>query len=182
MSHIKGSRYAAVAVAVVCLLAGCSKEDSGVEQFESPQVASLRSDGPKQSAPADVNDQRPLVPLDATDEEHEAMWKPFAACVLEKGGPGYEDPRAVYRNGAKGKEVRKACQAMEPETYEARQLRKDVSAFEDNQRQWYQCAKKAGYKLTAPQDHYQFGITEVGPNGDFSSPKMEACRKEAFKD
>jgi hypothetical protein len=83
---------------------------------------------------------------------------------------------------AKAKKVEATCHPKEPETYEERQKRTDVSAFRDNQRQWFQCAKKAGYKLTTPDENGEFGITEVGPNGDFASPKMESCRKEAFRE
>jgi hypothetical protein len=169
-------------MAVVCLLAGCSDDQPAVRQFESPQVATLRSEGLKASAPTDADDQRPLVPFDATDEEIEAFRKVWADCVRKEGGPGYEDRRAAWGKGERDKAVRAACLAKEPESFEERQLRTDVAAYEDNQRQWYQCAQKAGYKLTPPQEHGEFGITEVGPNGDFASPRMEACRKDAFRD
>jgi hypothetical protein len=61
--------------------------------------------------------------------------------------------------------------------------RTDISAYKDNQYEWYQCAKRAGYKVTAPDPETgQFGLAEVGENGDFGSPTMAACRRQAFTD
>ena len=181
MSHINGSRLAGTVIAVACLLGGCSGGSSTAGKSARSQVASLPVDGPKTVAPIDANDQRPLLPVDATAADREALQKVWGNCVTKQGGPGYTNPKKVLmRNDAKAKAVREACLSKEPETFEERQKRTDISAFVDNQRQWYRCAKKAGYKLTALQEDGEFGITEIGPNGDFQSAKMEACRKEAF--
>ena len=180
---IRHRHVAAVALVAACLLGGCSEKPSGTEKNADPQVASLQSASPKSEATKDVNDERPLLALDATDEDLEALRKPWGKCVREQGGPGYENPRQVNATrSAKNSAILKACLSKEPETFEERQKRQNLSEFRDNQRQWYKCAQKAGYKLTAPDENGEFGLTAVGPNGDARSPKMEACRKEAFKD
>ena len=96
---------------------------------------------------------------------------------------GVAADRAIYREkSVKNREIREKCASKEPETYEERQKRHDLPAFKDNQREWYKCAEKAGYDLTAPDENGEFGLAKVGPNGDAASPKMEACRKQAFTD
>ncbi|WP_212999897.1 hypothetical protein [Winogradskya consettensis] len=172
-----------VLAAAAGLLGGCSGSTSD-SSTGSPKVATLQSADVAASPSTSVDDQRPLVRLDASDEEREDSIKLWAACVFKLGGPGYEDPRSLiwHRGEAKAEKIRVACQSKEPETYEQRQQRTDIAAFRDNQREWYKCAKEAGYKLTPPEEDGQFGLTEVGPNGDFGSAKMEDCRKEAFKE
>ena len=93
--------------------------------------------------------------------------------LIGKGGISADDP--------KGKAALKTCLPKQPESFEEHQLRTDVTAFQDNQREWYRCAQAAGYKLTAPDPETgQFGLTEIGPNGDADSEKMQACRRQAF--
>lgn len=184
MRPITLTRYVLPALAVAGLLGGCS--GGGSEEADFPRVVSLKSGGPAPSASSAADDQRPLIPLDATDEEREAFGKAWMDCIRKEGGPGYEEPKMIFQyehdKDPKAKRVRAACLPKEPETYEERQKRTDVAAFRDNQRQWQECARKAGYKLTTPDENGEFGITEIGPNGDFQSPKMENCRKAAFKD
>ena len=86
------------------------------------------------------------------------------------------------KNDPEAAKIRAACLPLEPESYEQRQKRTDVAAFRDNQRQWHQCAKKAGYHLTEPDENGEFGLTEVGPDGDFGSAGIQDCRVAAFKD
>jgi len=184
MSQKPVSRRVVVALAVALSLSGCSGPRSG--ETDAPPVATLESAAPAAPSSAAGEDARPLVRLDATDEERNAATKVWMDCVRDEGGAGYEEPKLLFKylseGDAKAKKVEATCHSKEPETYEERQKRTDVSAFRDNQRQWIQCAKKAGYKLTTPDENGQFGITEIGPNGDFGSPKMEACRKEAFRE
>ncbi|MFG1608196.1 hypothetical protein [Actinoplanes sp. NPDC049265] len=173
-------RHAVAALAVAGLLGGCSGSD---EDF--PRVASLRTSPPPASTAATGEDQRPLVPVDATNDERERLQNVWMDCVAKTFGPGYENSKIVdnlaYKGNAKAKKVLAVCAKKRPESYEERQKRTDISAFRDNQRQWYQCAQKAGYKLTAPNEDGEFGLTEIGPNGDFESPRIEACRVEAFR-
>jgi hypothetical protein len=181
MHRLRSRPYAVAAVAVAFLAGGCSAKPA-----DAPKVASLRSEAPAASkATASVDDQRPLVRLDATDEERAALAKVWTDCITKTGGPGYEEPKMIFKylseGDAKAKRVQAACATKNPETYEERQKRTDIAAFRDNQRQWYECAKEAGYHLTQPDENGEFGLTEIGPQGDFESPKMEACRKEAFR-
>jgi len=159
------ARHAVAALAIAGLLGGCSAAEA-----DFPRVASIKSPELSASQPAVAgDDQRPLIPLDATTEERDALRNRWRDCLRDKGDPGSEHAT-----------VRAACRPVEPETYEERQKRTDVSAFRDNQRQWYRCAEKAGYRLTKADENGEFGLEEVGPDGDFQSPKMEKCRKEAF--
>lgn len=181
ISHL--SRLAVPALAIVCLLGGCSTAEEKTDQRAgSPQVASLRSPDAPASSRGAPDDERPLVPLDATSEDREALWKVWGDCIMKEGD--FDNPKDIFlpenRKDPKTAEVRKTCLPKEPETYEERQKRTDIAAFRDNQREWYKCAQQAGYKLTSADENGEFGITEVGPNGDFGSPTMEACRKEAF--
>ncbi|MEU7982602.1 hypothetical protein AB0B63_29225 [Micromonospora sp. NPDC049081] len=189
MFSVQARRFAVPVLVVGCLLSGCStaRTDDRADgpRADSSRVASLQSPDPASSSPAgSVEDQRPLIPLDATNDEIEALRAVWGKCVAKVGGPGYEDGRSVIwkesQKDPRAKEVRAACRSKEPEFFDERLKRTDNAAFRDNQRQWYQCAKKAGYRLTEPDEDGEFGITEVGPNGDFQSPRMTACRREAF--
>jgi len=184
MTYFTRHRYAVVAVAAtVCLLAGCSEKSSTANSTGTPQVASLQTSSAKAEPAGSVDDQRPLVPLDETNEDLENLRKAWGACVTAEGGPAYKNPRWVLANrSAKNDAILKKCRALEPETVEERQSRQDRPAFLDNQRQFYLCAKKAGYSLTTPDENGRFGLTKVGPNGDAQSPKIEACRIAAFAD
>jgi hypothetical protein len=184
MHRMTVARFAGAALAVTFLMGGCS---AGAKKDQPPDVASLETSGPAAASPsAAVDDQRPLMALDATDEERERLVKVWTDCVTKTGGPGYEEPKMIYKylseGNAKAKRVEAACATKMPESYEERQKRHDVAAFRDNQRQWYACAKKEGYKLTEPSEDGEFGLTEIGPQGDFASPKIEACRLEAFRE
>jgi hypothetical protein len=188
MPQFRSLRYAVPLLAAVVLLGGCSGSPSD-DRAGGAKVATLQSSAPRTSPSAARDDERPLVPLDASDADREALTAVWAACVSKEGGPAYRNPKAVFteerspdpKKKAKAKAVQAACLAKYPETYEERVKRTDIAAFRDAQRRWYQCAGRAGYKLTEPDENGEFGITEVGPNGDFASPKMEACRKAAFQ-
>ncbi|MFG1608654.1 hypothetical protein [Actinoplanes sp. NPDC049265] len=180
MSHqMRLSRYA---LGLVILLAGCSGPDA-----EPPRVASLRTPAPS-SAPATAAGERPVYPIGATDKEREAISEPWVACLVAEGGPKWKnDAGPLLQKGVRpadypeGKKVLEACLDKQPEAYDDHQKRTDPASFTDNQREWYECAKGAGYKLTSPDpDTGEFGLTEVGPNGDAGSPKFLACKKKAF--
>ncbi|MFC7535386.1 hypothetical protein [Actinoplanes sp. GCM10030250] len=183
MPFMNEGRFVVSTLAVVCLLGGCSGAEDD-KRAGSPSVASLQSPDTQASSPSAPDDQRPLLALDVTDEERDALWKVWGECIKKEGGPGYEEPKLVYlyekQKDPKAQKVRAACLSKEPEKFEERQLRTDVSAFRDNQREFYKCAKEAGYQLTAPDEDGQFGLTEVGPLGDWGSDKMQDCRKAAF--
>ncbi|MEV7624573.1 hypothetical protein [Actinoplanes sp. NPDC089786] len=176
-------RLSRCAAGLVLLLAGCSGTDT-----EPPKVASLRTSAAPSSAPAAAAGQRPVYPVDATDDERRAVSEPWVACLVAKGGPKWKrDADALLLKGVtpaddpEGKDVLEACLAKQPEAYDDHQKRTDPATFKDNQRAWYRCAQDAGYKLTAPDpDTAEFGLTEIGPNGDAGSPKMQECKRKAF--
>jgi hypothetical protein len=179
-----GRRWLALAAASLCLLAGCS-DDPGKDEAPVASLGSAGAPAAPSAAAGDVNDQRPLVRLDATDEEKARLVDEWAECLTKEGGPGFRDPgtgdfkRALL--DSKSKPALAACAAKEPEDYDARQARTNPSAYRDNNREWYQCAKEQGYRLTAPDpDTAEFGLTEIGPNGDFDSPKINQCKRQAF--
>src|SRR5690242_16194868 len=88
------------------LLAGCSKSAEPATGGTGPQVASLQTAAPQTTVAQNVDDQRPLVRLDASEAEVEALWKVWGDCILEAGGPGYEDPRAIYwKKSAKNRQI-----------------------------------------------------------------------------
>jgi hypothetical protein len=181
------TRLAIVTASLVLLLTGCS---SGSDAKEAPQVATLQSAPAPSGGPA--GDQRPVYPIDATDEQVKAMAKPWTDCLRKEGAKQVEDAVMLVQKGGTAKDLGrigseedaaawKACESRQPESLEQHQLRTNPTEFKDNQREWYRCAQAAGYKLTAPDpDTGQFGITEVGPNGDFGSEKMQECRRQAF--
>jgi hypothetical protein len=180
MSHpMRLSRYA---LGLLIVLGGCSGPDA-----EPPRVASLQTPAPS-SAPATAAGERPVYPIGATDEERKAISEPWVACLVAEGGPKWKtDAALVLQKGMgpddypEGKKALQACLDKQPEAYDDHQKRTDLATFKDNQREWYECAKQAGYKLTAADpDTGEFGLTEVGPNGDAGSPKFLDCKRKAF--
>ncbi|AGL21549.1 hypothetical protein [Actinoplanes sp. N902-109] len=185
MSYRK--RFAVVTVSLAFLLTGCS---AGSAEQDAPQVATLQSEAATASAPAD--DQRPVYPIDATDDQIVSIAKPWADCLKKEGAKKPDEAVMLIQKGGDVEDLGrigsesdaaawKACASQQPESAEQHQLRTNPTEFQDNQREWYRCAQAAGYKLTAPDPQTgQFGITEVGPNGDFGSEKMQECRRQAF--
>ncbi|MCA2218748.1 hypothetical protein [Jidongwangia harbinensis] len=186
MSGITWVRRAVVLLAVWCLAAGCTGAQPG-KDGGGQRVASLTTGAPQTRPSDDPEDRRPLVRIDRTEAEVENLWAVWGSCAREKGGPRFDDmemARKIYREGdAEAEAVRTACLAKEPELFEDRQKRTDPTAYKDNQREWYECARKAGYQVTiADPETGEFGLSEIGPNGDFRSPGIEACRRKAFQD
>ena len=159
----------AVTAVALSLMTGCS--DSGGDSA-APKVATLASaDAPAPAASADVNDQRPLVRLDATDEDREAMYKTWAGCLVKEGGPKYKNYRFYAKgdvpNDPSAKAVLTACLSLQPEEFVDRFQRQDISGFKDANRRMYKCAQEKGYKLTAHDPETgQFGLTESTSLGD----------------
>jgi hypothetical protein len=176
-----------VAAAVVLLVGGCSGQGG---QAQSPPVASLAS----AAAPAGkgtAGDERPVLPLEENADDFEAAAQPWIRCLVAEGGPAYQEQWKLYARGdinrshpGKGRKgLYDKCLSKMPETFEAHQRRTDPVTYRENQREWYQCAKAAGYQLTTPDPETgEFGLTAVGPQGDFGSPANQACRRQAFTD
>ncbi len=182
---LSGNRWIALlAVSSACLLGGCSGGDTN----EAPVATLASGKAPQSAAATNVDDQRPLVRLDATDDEKDRLYGVWERCLAANYGPGFPGMKevsvaAMKEQDAKAMSVTKACRAQEPEEETARLRRTDLTEFKDNQREFYKCAEDAGYKLTPPDPETgEFGLTEIGPNGDFGSPKILACQREAFAD
>lgn len=186
MSYRK--RFVVATAALTFLLTGCSS-DSDVQ--EAPPVATLQSEAA--TAAASGGEQRPVYPIDATDDQIAAIVKPWTDCLRKEGVTKPEDAVSLLVQkevtiqdlGGDGSEAEvaawKACESRQPESAEQHQLRTNPTEYKDNQREMYRCAQAAGYKLTAPDPQTgQFGLTEVGPNGDVNSEKMQECRRQAF--
>src|SRR5690349_14355697 len=96
MSHtfLTMVRFAVPALVVGCLLAGCSAAPTD-DRVDGSRVASVQSPTTGATGRADVEDRRPLIPLDATNDEIEALRAAWGRCVAKEGGPGYEDGRSV---------------------------------------------------------------------------------------
>ncbi|KUL32599.1 hypothetical protein ADL15_18940 [Actinoplanes awajinensis subsp. mycoplanecinus] len=181
-------RYVAATISLAVLLTGCS---SGSGAKDAPPVATLQS-GAAPSGASD-SDQRPVYPIDATADQIAAIVKPWTDC-LKKEGVKKPDVAVllVVQKGVTGEHPEdigseadvaawKACESRQPESAEQHLLRTNPAELKDNQREMYRCAQAAGYKLTAPDPQTgQFGLTEIGPNGDFNSEKMQECRRQAF--
>ena len=168
------------ALALVLLLGACSSADP-----EPPEVASLATSEASAGPSSPRADRRPVVPLDATDEDVALITRPWEKCLVKEGGAKYKGqaPAMLVKGVEEDDPAIAACSTLQPETFEDHLERTDLTAFKDNQREWYQCAKREGYKLSAPDpESGQFGLTEIGPNGDAGSPKMEECRRQAFAD
>jgi len=165
-----------LAIVMVALLAGCSSATA-----ETPPAAPA-------SAPA--GDQRPVFRFDATEDEKKAMAKPWVDCLVKNAGRKYQDKAeeligkgGVTADDPKGEAALRTCLPQQPEAFDEHQRRTDLTAFRDNQREWYKCARAAGYQLTAPDpDTGQFGLSRIGPNGDFDSPAIQECKRKAFTD
>jgi hypothetical protein len=183
MSH--RARLAIVVAGLAGLLAGCSGGDT-----DTPPVATLQSQAAPVTASSQSTDQRPVFPFDATPADREAMARPWVECMVKNAGPKYakSGEELIMKGGiladdAKGKAALKTCLPKQPEAFDEHQRRTDLAGYRDNQREWYQCAQAAGYKLTPPDpDTGQFGLTEIGPNGDAGSPAFQECMRKALTD
>ena len=183
------THYAIVAsgLAFAFALTGCSSGTGGGGDKDTPSVATLQSGAASAAATAD---QRPIYPADASYEQIGAMARPWLDCLKKEGVKKPEGALGWLQKGGGVQHlegtgvsitVYKVCEPKQPESSEDHLLRTDPTEFKDNQREWYRCAQAAGYKLTAPDPETgEFGITEVGPNGDFGSEKMTECRRKAF--
>jgi hypothetical protein len=166
---------------LLLLPAGCS---AAGKDADAPGVASLRSAAPAGSSAAGAQGERPVVPIDATDDEIEAIGRPWLACLLKEGGSKYRTWTTVssLKKGVDETDpVMKTCLPKFPETVQSHLERTDMSAYRDNEREFYQCAEREGYKLNDPDPVTgEFGLAEIGPDGDAGSPKFLKCERDAF--
>ncbi|BEL05896.1 hypothetical protein Q0Z83_040870 [Actinoplanes sichuanensis] len=177
---------ASLFTALVLLSAGCSADtESG------SRVATLQTGPSTTAAPSDTAAaaDRPVIPADATAAEIQAMARVWEDCLVDNGGPSYRGQATLMlQKGitmadveANQKETFEACESKHPEAFEDNQKRADPAEFKDNMREWYQCAKDAGYDVRIEnRDTNEFGLGKIGPLGDAGSEKMMQCKKEAF--
>ena len=168
----------------VCLFAsGCSSPPEAAP----PRIATLRSaDAVPASAKADPEDLRPLIRIDTSPAEQDRLFQVYFGCLTDAYGTtdAYTKKWAVEREMAKDPkwlDAKAACHPKEPEDWQERLKRGDLVAFKANQYDFYKCAKAKGYKLTAMDDETgEFGLTEIGPNGDWDSDGIKNCERQAF--
>jgi hypothetical protein len=191
----RGRRWAVVLAVTTVLITSCAGGQSNSGDAGEPSVASVArpagtgaagTGAATPTAAVNVDDQRPLVRVDATEEERTRLFKTWEKCLVKEGGDEYigQGKLIAAKGGLKPDTTdaaQVACAAQQPEDYEQREQRTDPSAFKEHNLQMYKCAKAKGYQLTAPEpDTGQFGLTAIGPQGDFGSPGMVACRNQAF--
>ena len=177
---------AALAAVSACLLTGCSggqADTDGASVASIPELSATSKAAGKVAA--EVNDQRPVVRMDATQEEKARLFGEWVKCLVAEGGPEYNqtfDGKSMASAvGSETDAAHVACASKRPEEFVDRAKRTDLAGFKDDNYTMYKCAKAAGYKLTTPDPETgQFGLTSTKPNGDWGSPKMMACRDKAF--
>jgi hypothetical protein len=170
----------------VVFLVGCSGP-TPIDDAGETGVASVATASATASASAvAVDDRRPLIRFDTSEDEKTRLFQAWTHCLVTEGGSQWSEPKRVMNapgaaTDPKNTAVLAACRAHEPEDEDVREARTDPAAYREHNREWYRCAKAKGYALTTPDpDTGEFGLTRVGPNGDFGSAKITACKVKAF--
>ena len=134
MSYRK--RFAVAAAGLAFLLTGCAGEGG---EKDAPAVATLQS-GAAPSA-ASGGDQRPVYPIDATDDQVEAIAKPWTDCLRKQGAGNIDDAvLMLIQKGGNAEDLSRiglekdaaawrACESRQPESVEQHQLRTDPTGF-----------------------------------------------------
>jgi hypothetical protein len=185
LTNVRRLRWRLVVVVSACFLAsGCS---SAPAAGPTPRIATLRSpDAVPASASANPEDLRPLIRMDTSPAEQDRLLQVYFRCLTAAYGTTdpYTKKWAFEREIAKDPkwlDAKAACHPKEPEEWQERLKRGDLAAFKANQYDFYKCAKNKGYKLTAMDDETgEFGLTEIGPNGDWGSAGIRDCERQAF--
>jgi len=176
-------RWLAMLSTVCFVAAGCSSAPAAAP----PRTATLHSDGAvPASAEADPEDLRPLIRIDTSPAEHDRLFQVYFDCLTAAYGKTgeYTKKWAVDNEIAQDPKFARAkatCHAKQPEEWQERLKREDPADFKAKQYDFYKCAKDKGYRLTAMDDETgEFGLTEIGPNGDWGSPGIQDCERQAF--
>src|SRR5690349_18677160 len=188
------SRSAAVVVTAAVTLtiaAGCggaTKTESSPGGQGTTGVASIQKPSAAASAKA-VAAERPLIRLDASDEEVERVSDVFANCLLTNGLPeaavmkgGYTiDPANI--SDAWGPlsdkvraDLRKNCASKQPELARDRARRLDP-AYADHLEAFVKCLKDHGIK--AVLQNGELSSIDVMPSGS-KAHWMQDCEQEGF--
>jgi hypothetical protein len=179
-------------LSVLALLAGmtaaCSGDGGGTAAVE-PTVAAIAGTRPASTSSAasdDVDSRRPFIRHDASEQEKSALYAEWSECLKENGAKKSASQKEIMvqasrPQNAQAKKMAKACREKQPEAWDEREERTDPTLFKEHNLKMYRCAKAKGYKLTSPDEKTgQFGLTKITALGDFESPGILACQKEAF--
>jgi hypothetical protein len=173
---------------LIGMTAACSGNGGGSNASE-PTVAAIGGTGPASTTSAaagDVDSRRPLIRYDASESDKSALYAEWTTCLRQHGARSGASPKEVMVQASrpqntKARSMVKACREKQPETWEEREERTDPALFKEHNLKMYRCAQAKGYKLTSPDEKTgQFGLTKITSLGDFQSPGILACQKEAF--
>jgi hypothetical protein len=195
MSIIGFSRSRSAAVAVTAavsftLVAGCgaAKTDTSSGAQDTPGVASIQK--PSAAAPAKaVAAERPLIRLDASDEEIQRVSDVFANCLLTNGLPkpavmkgGYTiDPANISDvwgplSDKVRADLKKNCASKQPELARDRAKRLDP-AYADHMASFVKCLKDHDIKAVLRDG--ELSSIDVMPSGS-KAHWMQDCEQEGF--
>jgi hypothetical protein len=160
-------RLLALTVAVLAL-AACS--DSGSKAEDKPAVATLHSAGPKSTPSGNVEDQRPLVRLDASQEESMRLRVPWLECLRDGGVPGLDVGGRYWKpteeEGGPHNAVYKACRPKEPELEIQRLKRNNNGEYMDRYRAFLKCMRDAGVDVSPDGDGPNIKFNKKGDSFD----------------
>jgi len=196
MSIIGFSRSRSAAVVVTAavtltLAAGCSgatKTDSSPGAQGTTGVASIQQPSAAASAKA-VAAERPLIRLDASDEEIQRVSNVFANCLLNNGLP----KTAVMKGGSTidpanisdtwgllsdkvRADLKKNCASKQPELARDRAKRLDP-AYADHMKAFIKCLKD--HDIKAVLQDGELSSIDVMPSGS-KAHWMQDCEQEGF--
>jgi len=196
MSIIRFSRSRSAAVAVTAavsftLVAGCSgaaKTDTSSGAQDTTGVASIQKPSAAASTKA-VAAERPLIRLDASDEEIQRAKDVFANCLLTNGLP----KTAVMKGGSTidpanisdtwgplsdkvRADLKKNCASKQPELARDRARRLDP-AYADHMEAFVKCLKD--HDIKAVLQDGELSSIDVMPSGS-KAHWMEDCEQEGF--
>jgi uncharacterized protein YceK len=154
----------ALTVAVLAL-SGCGSEDSTTQ--DQPGVATLQSAAPQSTPSGNVDDQRPLLRIDMSPEEAEALWAPHLKCLRDGGVPGIDvgggrwKPTEEEGQGPHNA-VYTACRPKEPELEIDRLKRNDYSEYMDRYHAFLKCMRDADVDVSPDGDGPRIKFNKEG--------------------
>src|SRR4051794_25966935 len=123
------SRFVLAATVLAGPVAGCSPGTDA-----PPRVATLQTGAAPVTSSSAATDRRPIFPLDATDDDKQAMSRAWENCLVQAGGPSYRGAAelligkgAVDADSPARAAVIARCADQQPETFEDHQERTDLT-------------------------------------------------------
>lgn len=171
------NRAAALLAALTLLaVAGCGHPAKPA----APEVATVRSATASRSAPANLDDLRPLVRPDMTGDEEQQLWTTWGQCLYDHGVPvtpaKANDPDLLKQ--AQYAPAVSACASKKPENWQDRDARTDPE-YDDHFRAEVTCIRGHGIKLDTGADGHQLIVTDDRQVGD-ASGVIQTCERQAF--